>query len=197
MTKNSPVYAEDDKHIPPAELGEDFYFSKNFTDKLLEYLSDRDQSPDTKGSSFFAYLAYSTPHWPLQAPEQDIQDYRGVYDDGPEALRQKRLANLKKLGLIPDSAVPHDVVAIDGEKTLSKDWDTLTVEEKHFSARTMECFAGMVQNMDRQIGRILDYLTETDKLKDTVVLFMSDNGVEGLLLEAFPLIEGDMHTPYR
>lgn len=191
MSKVNVFYAEDDQCVRPEDLGEEFYSSKNFTDRLLEYLDDRSQDK-TEDRPFFAYLAYSAPHWPLQAPDHDILDYRGVYDDGPEALRQKRLARLKEMGLIPDSAVPHDVVAIGGD-TLSKDWDTLTADDKRFSVRTMECYAAMVQNMDREIGRVLAHLTESGELENTVVFFMSDNGAEGLLLEAFPLIDGDVH----
>lgn len=191
MNKVTVYYAEDDQAIHPEDLGQDFYSSKDFTNKLLEYLSDREQSEETRDKPFFAYLAYSAPHWPLQAPDQDIADYRGKYDDGPEALREKRLAKLRELGLIPDCAV-HDVIAVGGD-TLSREWNKLTADEKRFSARTMECYAGMVQNMDREIGRVLDYLTQTGELENTVVMFMSDNGAEGLLLEAFPIIEGDVH----
>lgn len=192
MSKIDVFYTEDDQHIAPEDLGQDFYSSERFTSKLLEYLSDRSQNQETKSKPFFAYLAYSAPHWPLQAPEEDILDYRGVYDDGPEVLRQKRLARLKQLGLIPEHTVPHDVVAVGGQN-LSRDWNTLNAEEKRLSSRTMECFAGMVQNMDTQIGRVLDHLEQTGELEDTVVLFMSDNGAEGLLLEAIPLIKGDVH----
>lgn len=192
MSKINVYYAEDDQPIGPEDLRPGFYSSEDFTSKLIEYLSDRPQNEGTSSKPFFAYLAYSAPHWPLQAPDEDIRDYRGVYDDGPEVLRQRRLAKLKRLGLIPDYTIPHDVIAVGGEK-LSRDWDILSAEDKRFSARTMECYAGMVQNMDKQIGRLLDYLTDTGELENTVVLFMSDNGAEGLLLEAIPLIKGDVH----
>lgn len=127
MNKVTVYYAEDDQAIRPEDLGQDFYSSKDFTDKLLEYLSDREQSEETKDKPFFAYLAYSAPHWPLQAPDQDIADYRGKYDDGPDALRERRLAKLRELGLIPD-CVAHDVVAVGGD-TLSRDWNKLTADE--------------------------------------------------------------------
>jgi arylsulfatase len=64
----------------------------------------------------------------------------------------------------------------------------LSAEERAYSARTMEVYAAMVQNMDAQIGRVLDYLRSTGELDDTFVLFMSDNGAEGLLMEAYPVI---------
>ncbi|KAK2790502.1 hypothetical protein FQN52_005519 [Onygenales sp. PD_12] len=178
-------YVEDEKKIDPTELGPDFYSSDAFADKLLEYLDDRTE--EQKEQPFFAYLPFSAPHWPLQAPKKDIQDYRGLYDEGPEVLRQRRVKKLKELGLVPEHAVPHDVVAV-GDRTMSRAWETLSDDEKKYSARTMEAYAGMVQRMDTQIGRVLDRLRETDELDNTFVIFMSDNGAEGLLLEAVPII---------
>lgn len=189
ILKQTPVfYVEDDKAIAPADLGKNFYSTDAFANKMIEYLDDHKSSEQP----FFAYLAFSAPHWPLQAPAEAMAPYRGIYDDGPEALRQKRLSNLKALGLVPDHAVPHPVIAPPSGKTLSQPWETLTLTEKQFSARTMEAYAGMVHRMDFAIGRVLDQLRESGQLDNTVVLFMSDNGAEGLLMEALPIIRGDI-----
>lgn len=161
-----------------------------FATKLIQYLDERDS--EEKEKPFFAYLAFSAPHWPLQAPDSDIRDYRGVYDEGPEVLRQHRVKRLKELGMVPKHAIPHDVIAIGGQD-LSRDWEELDEEKRKFSSRTMECYAGMVQNMDRQIGRVVEYLREKNELDNTFILFMSDNGAEGLLLEAIPIIKGHVH----
>ncbi|KAF4121858.1 arylsulfatase [Geosmithia morbida] len=191
ILKSTPVfYVEDDSTVKPSELGPDFYSSEAFTTKLLQYLGER--SDEQREQPFFAYLPYSAPHWPLQAPEEDRLDYRGVYDDGPDVLRQQRLARLRELGLIPAHAKPHHVVVPPVDRPLSREWESLTEEEKKVSSRTMEVYAAMVQHMDGQIGRVLSYLRSTDELDSTVVLFMSDNGAEGLLMEAYPLVEGDI-----
>lgn len=190
LGETNVFYVEDEKHIQPHDLGEDFYSSEAFATKMIQYLSERDAND--KDKPFFAYLAFSAPHWPLQAPDSDIQDYRGVYDQGPEVLRQRRIESLKASGLIPEHAIPHDVVAVGGQE-LSKEWAELDADQQRFSSKTMECYAGMVQNMDRQIGRVLDYLRESGEVDNTFVLFMSDNGAEGLLLEAIPIIKGDVH----
>jgi arylsulfatase A-like enzyme len=114
------------------------FFSSNFyASNLIEYLSDR---PADK--PFFAFLPFSAPHWPLQVDKSYRDKYRGVYDAGPEVLRQQRLTRLRELGLIPKDVVPHEVVA--PEET---EWSRLTDEERKLSARAMETYAGMVENM--------------------------------------------------
>ena len=184
------VYVEDDRDVEVSELPSDFYSSDFFTTKMLQYLNER--TPQQKEQPFFAYLPYCAPHWPLQAPEEDRLAYRGVYDDGPDALRQKRIARLKELGLIPRHTRPHDVIVPPVDRTLIREWESLSENEKAFSSRTMEVYAAMVQNMDTHIGRVLEYLRSTDELDNTFVLFMSDNGAEGLLLEAYPVIKGNV-----
>lgn len=191
LLHSTPVfYVEDDRKINPSELGNDFYSSKAFTDKLLQYLEERTDAQ--KEQPFFAYLPYSAPHWPLQAPEKDRLDYRGVYDHGPDVLRSQRLERLKTLGLISKDAVPHDVITPPVDRLLSREWNSLGEDERKFSSRTMEVYAAMVQNMDQHIGRVLSYLRSTNELDNTLVLFMSDNGAEGLLMEAIPVIQGNI-----
>lgn len=100
------LYAENDKYI--TALPEDFYSSDYFTDRLLDYLQDDESRAERP---FFAYLPFSAPHWPLQAHPEDIAKYKGVYDEGPEVLRQKRLAKIKELGLVGEDATIHPVLA--------------------------------------------------------------------------------------
>lgn len=191
MFQRTPAYyVEDDKVIAPSELGKDFYSTDRFGDKMIEYLQDHKEKHVEE--PFFAYLAFSAPHWPLQAPKEDVDAYRGVYDNGPEHLRDQRLEQLKKMGLIPEHAVPHPAVPPPQGRTMSQPWNTLTEEEKRTSSRTMEVFAGMVQRMDYHIGRVIEQLEKTGDLDNTFILFMSDNGAEGMLLEAAPLIFGNV-----
>jgi arylsulfatase A-like enzyme len=168
------IYMEDDRVVPHPPDG--FYSSDSFADRLLAYLDER-RDPDRP---FFAYLAFTAPHWPLQAPAEIVARYRGRYDAGPEALRQERLRRLQAMGLCPADAVPHPVVA------RGRRWSELTPDERRVSARTMEVYAAMVERLDWNVGRVVDRLRETGEVDDTVVLFMSDNGAEGALLEALP-----------
>jgi arylsulfatase A-like enzyme len=175
----SPVptlYTEDDQFVT---VGDGFYSSDFYTDTLLRYFRDRSQDDDRP---FFAYLPFQAPHWPLQAPDASIAPYHGRYDAGPDALREARLAALKKLGLCPPDVVPHPVVA-DG----APEWADMTDDQRARSARSMEVYAGMVDRMDWNIGRVIDYLAETGELDNTVVIFLSDNGAEGAIVEAMPL----------
>jgi arylsulfatase A-like enzyme len=162
----SPVptlYTEDDQFVT---VGEDFYSSDSYTDTLLGYFRERAEDDDRP---FFAYLPFQAPHWPLQAPDESVAKYRGRYDAGPDALREERLASLKRLGLCAPDVEPHPVVA-DG----APEWADMTDEERAISARSMEVYAGMVDRMDWNIGRVIDYLAETGELDNTVVMFMSD-----------------------
>lgn len=170
------LYTEDDHFVT---VGEDFYSSDYYTDTLLRYL--RERSPEDE-RPFFAYLPFQAPHWPLQAPDESIAPYRGRYDAGPDVLREQRLDALKRLGLCPPDVEAHPVVA-DG----APEWDDMTDDERARSARSMEVYAGMVDRMDWNIGRVVDYLSETGELDNTVVIFLSDNGAEGAIVEAMPL----------
>lgn len=179
----SPVptlYAEDDNFVT---VGDDFYSSDTYTDTLLRYFRERAADPEDLERPFFAYLPFQAPHWPLQAPDESIAKYRGRYDAGPDALREERLAALKRLGLCPPDVVPHPVVA-DG----APDWADMTDAERAHSARSMEVYAAMVDRMDWNIGRVLDQLEQTGELDQTVVIFLSDNGAEGAIVEAMPLL---------
>lgn len=172
----NPMYAEDDAYV--RELPAGFYSSDHFTDRLIEFLEEG----EADDRPFFAYLPFSAPHYPLQAPDAEIAKYRGVYDDGPDALRDQRLRRLRELGLISPDTVAHPVV------TKEPGWDELTDEQKAYSARTMEIYAAMVDRVDQNVGRLVDYLKRSEQFEDTVIIFLSDNGAEGAIAEAMPIL---------
>lgn len=171
-----PIYSEDDRFV--SELPRNFYSSDHFTTRLLEFLEEG----AGEDRPFFAYLAFSAPHWPLQAPDTDIARYRGRYDEGPDALRARRLRRLQELGLMSADTVPHPVVTDEPQ------WEELDDAARAFSARTMEVYAAMVDRIDQNVGRVVDWLKNAGKLDDTVIVFLSDNGAEGAIVEALPII---------
>ncbi|KAK8232718.1 alkaline-phosphatase-like protein [Phyllosticta capitalensis] len=177
------LHSEDGEYVK--KLPEGWYSSDGYGDKMLQYLKDRYESKDER--PFFGYFPFTAPHWPLQAPKEYIEKYKGVYDDGPDALRLKRLQRLKDLGMVAQDVEPHPVVADE-----VKEWEELTPEEKAKSCRAMEVFAAMVEVIDVNVGKVVDYLEQTGELDNTFVCFMSDNGAEGAAYEAYPIVQGSM-----
>jgi arylsulfatase len=172
-----------------SKLPDGFYSSDFYAEKLVHYFEGR--SEEEKKKPFFAYLPFSAPHWPLQAPRESVEKYRGCYDDGPEALRLRRLERLKELGLMGENVVPHDFVSVGREQ---REWSTLSADERAKSATAMEVYAGMVDRMDEDVGKVLDYLKSTGEYDNTYIFFMSDNGAEGASYEARDMVREDILT---
>lgn len=174
------TYAEDARVFPAAQLPRDFFSTQAFTDKLIGYI----EANRASGKPFFAYAAYTAPHWPLQAPEADIAAQKGRYDAGYEVIRERRIARMKQLGLIPASMKPFTGVPGPAEGGAGpKRWSDLSADERAREARLMEIYAAMVTNLDAHIGRLMTHLKATGEYDNTLILFMSDNGAEGA--EAF------------
>lgn len=190
-----PLYTEDGKkyEVEPNKTHDKagFFTSDFYTDNLVNYLKERDS--EAKDKPFFAYLPFSAPHWPLQCSKEDRDKYQGMYDDGPDALRLRRLANLQRLGIVPPGIQPHDVVV----GPLNTEWQDMTDYERRCSARAMECFAGMVDNIDQNVGKIVNYLKETGEYDNTFIVFQSDNGAEGASYEALPTMGADLMRVIR
>jgi arylsulfatase A-like enzyme len=157
-------------------LPEDFYSTKDYTNFLLECL----RKDATDGKPFFAFLSYTAPHDPLHAPREYIDRYKGKYDPGWDALRAQRLARLQDLGYMPKGAVPFPRLPS------VKAWETLSEEERKKAARDMEVYAAMIDYMDEQIARVIEYLKETGEYDNTLIFFLSDNGANGALPTAYP-----------
>jgi arylsulfatase A-like enzyme len=136
QTSHIAVHLEDNEYLK--QLPNNWYSSDYYADKMLGYLRDRADRKDDR--PFFGYLAFTAPHWPLQAPAELVEHYRGVYEKGPESLRQSRLKKMIELGLMDPETVPHPVVGDE-----MKEWDDMTKDEQAKSARAMEVFSAMVE----------------------------------------------------
>ncbi len=151
------------------EYPQNFYSANAHTDKLIEYI---DSSKDD-GQPFFAMASYTTPHWPLQVPDEYIEKYAGVYDDGYDSIRQARIERQLELGILEPGQTPaprHPEYAA---------WEDLSEGMQQREIRRMQVYAGMVDIMDENIGRLVDYLKQQDMYDNTVIIFFSDNGAEG------------------
>lgn len=145
------------------------YSTEFYTSKLIEFIeADRDN-----GQPFFAFAAYTSPHWPLQVPDDYLDLYAGRYDDGYDALRERRFDSLKEAGIIPLTSV------LPPRNDAITPWTELSAEQQRIESRKMELYAAMVDNLDDHIGRLLGYLRDQALLDNTLVIFMADNGAAG------------------
>ncbi|UCE70286.1 MAG: arylsulfatase [Flavobacteriaceae bacterium] len=145
------------------------YSTEFYTSTLIDFIK-QDKDDD---APFFAFAAYTSPHWPLQAPKEFIQKYKGKYDSGYDELRQRRFESVKSKGIIPEDAkLPPRLEEV-------RHWDALTVEDKRREAKKMELYAAMVDNLDFHVGRLIDSLKAFGLYENTLIIFMSDNGADG------------------
>jgi len=161
------AYTEDGK--PVEKLPRDFYSSKNYTDKTIQFIDEgsKDDKP------FFAYMAYTAPHGPLQLPNNWLRRYKNKYDAGWDDVRHKRLERMKELGIVDE-----DINTADRLSYVPRS-SSLTPAVRVAVGRNMEIYAGMVEYMDDQIGRVINHLKEIGEYDNTVIIFISDNGAEG------------------
>jgi len=174
-------YFEDEKAVT---LPTDNYFSTDYyTDKIIDYIGSNQED----GKPFFAYVSYQAVHYPHQAPIEFIDKYNGVYDKGWHELRKSRIEKQKEMGITSQDAVlKTDFDATTREYWKIPDWESLSDEEKKFQSRGMQVYAGMLDNMDVNIGRIINYLKEIGEYENTMIIFMSDNGADPSLQPFFP-----------
>ena len=159
---------------PVDKLPGDFYSTKNYTDKMIEFI----ESNKGDGKPFLAYMAYTAPHGPLHVPNDWLRKYRNRYDVGWDIVREARFRRLKELGFFDEEV-----------ERAPKLWFlprsiNLAPAANSIIARKMEIYAAMMEYLDKDIGRLLDYLKEIGEYENTVIIFFSDNGAEGNDLRA-------------
>ncbi|SLK08846.1 arylsulfatase [Novosphingobium mathurense] len=160
-------YEEDGK---PFTLPSGFYSSDFYTSRMIDYIEEGRKL----GKPFFGYLAYTAPHFPLQAPEALIAKYEPVYAAGWDALRSKRFERQKELGLVPsDASAPPARERVPA-------WSSLSLEQQRYQTKIMATYAAMIEDLDTNVGRLVAYLKKTGQYDNTLILFTSDNGPEAL-----------------
>jgi arylsulfatase len=162
----APMALDDKPYTPPHD---GFYSTDAFTDHAIEFLDETvKRSP---GKPFFLYMPYNASHWPLQAPEADIEKYHGKYDQGWQAIREARLKKMIQLGIVPP-----DQKMAPMDRGRNQPWDQLSDEQRRQWARRMEVYAAQTEHLNRQIGRLLGELKRLGVETNTLVIFLSDNG---------------------
>jgi len=149
--ENDPVYRPDTFYLTDAIGDNSALFIKNH----------KENKP------FFMYVAFTAPHWPMQAFDKDIAPYIGKFDAGWDVMRKEKYDAMVKAGLIKKEwKLSYDESVIPWEKE----------EHKAFEKRCMEVYAGMITNMDRNVGKIIQALKETGQWENTLILYLHDNG---------------------
>ena len=162
--RTQALYREDGELVEV--LPEGFFSTDFYTDRMIEYIDENLED----GRPFFAYVAYTAPHWPLQVPASYMERHRGRYDQGYDQVRAKRFTRMQKLGLVPaEMALPVRSADI-------APWDSLDASARQSHARDMELYAGMVEHLDENIGQLVAYLADRGQLENTLIVFLSDNG---------------------
>jgi len=186
---------------PKPRVDGDFYTTTAIGDHAAACLAEH--ARDHAGTPFFQYVAFTAPHFPLQAPPDLIAKYRDRFAAGWDAIRDRRIARIKALGIVtsPPAAIERDVGPPypfpdatarlgGGEVDRPREWATLTPGQRAFQAEKMAIHAAMVEAMDREVGRIVAQLEAMGAGDDTLILFLSDNGASAEIM-----IRGEGHDP--
>lgn len=163
-------------------IPEDFYYADFVADKAIDMMDEM----TSDGKPFFMYVAFQEPHWPVQAKPQDIAKYKGKFDDGWDALRERRYQRMLELGLINPDEMPIATNA-SGRK-----WEDET--NKTFQSANMEVHAAMIDCVDQNIGRIIAELKRRGIFDNTLIIFTSDNGASS---ENYTIGDFDRHDRTR
>ncbi|MER6319294.1 arylsulfatase [Streptomyces sp. NPDC001581] len=153
---------------PPATPEEGYHLTEDLVERAMSFIADAKQvAPD---KPFFLNLCTGAAHAPHHVPKEWADRYRGRFDDGWDAYRERTFARQKELGVVPADAQlsPHDpdVPA----------WESLTPDARRLAARMMEVYAGFLSHTDHHLGRLLDFLKETGEFDNTLIMVVSDNG---------------------
>ena len=147
---------------------DNYHLSEDLVDKSIDYIQDHlAAAPD---NPFFMYLAFGACHFPLHAPSDDIRRKKGKYDEGYEAIRQRRFAEQKNIGIIPSNT------KLSPMNEGVKDWHLLSNDEKKLAAKGQEIYAAFLEHTDAQIDRLINYLKQEDAYDNTIIMVISDNG---------------------
>jgi arylsulfatase A-like enzyme len=172
----SKNWAHNGQYVQPGQPGQPggdgkaFFDADFYTEQIIQNID----ANKADGKPFLAFVTYTSPHWPLQAPEPYLSKYRGKYDVGYDVIREQRLKRMKQLGIIPASTEANPGVTSEAYPR----WEKLTAEQRKVQARYMEIYAGMVENLDHDIGLLIQHLKDIGEYDKTFIVFHSDNGAE-------------------
>jgi len=193
----------DDRPLAPVELDQGYYSSTAIAQYAIDFL--KEHAAQHAKDPFCLYLAFICPHFPLQAPQEDIARYRGKYDVGWDVIRDQRWPRMREMGLVNCALSRRDPVTIPnwnmsddqlrseigpGEMGHALAWRELTDAQRAFQATKMSIHAAMIDRMDQEIARVLQQIKTMGAADNTVTFFVSDNGASAEIIN-----RGDRHDP--
>ncbi len=189
----------DDKPLPPIAKDSGYYTTTAFADHTIRCL--KEHAAQHAAQPFFSYIAFTAPHFPLQAPAKDIAHYRNSYLKGWDVVREQRWKRLRELGIVNCDLAPLEPAFTPryfrpgvmeklgtGEIEHAVPWASLMDVQKRFQATKMAIYAAMIDRMDREIGRVLEQVRAMGAWDNTIILFLSDNGTDATIM-----VRGDGH----
>jgi len=195
------AHYDDDRRLPTPDADSGFYVTTEMGTRAAAMLDEHRR--DHADRPFFLYLAFTAPHFPLHALQEDIDRYAGEFDRGWETTRAERLARQRELGLPftelsavepevgPPYAFPQAMATFGPDETNRPvPWESLGESQRRLQATKMAIHAAMIDRMDREIGRVIERLEAHGVLDDTLILFLSDNGASAEMM-----IRDDGHDP--
>ena len=177
-----PDLAEDNHYIDqPYRPEEAYHLSKDLADQAMTFIRDSKQSD--AGKPWYLWFCPGANHAPHHAPQEYIDKYKGVFDDGYEAYREWVLPRMIERGILPEGTELTPLNPLPAEASIPGDWvrpwDELSDDEKRLFSRMAEVYAGFSEYTDAQVGRIIDYLEESGQLENTLIIYAADNGASG------------------
>ncbi len=161
------LYTEDGRYLK--RLPKDFYATKTYTDKMISYID----ANHGDGKPFFAYVSHQAPHEPYHLPKEWRNRHVGEYDKGWDALRQERLKRQIEMGIVPAGTGLAERMWFVPDSTL------LAPAARAVMGKKMEIYAGLVENLDYHVGRLIDHLKKIGEYDNTIFIVFGDNGAEG------------------
>ncbi len=164
-----PELVHDNHTVRPPKTPEEGYtLNEDLADKAIQFIADAKQVAPNK--PFFMYFSTGAMHAPHHVPKEWSDKYKGKFDDGWEAYREKTFARQKEMGIVPKDA------ELSRHDPDVKPWDQCSQEEKKLYTRMMEVFAGFLTQTDYHIGRLIDFLKTIREFDNTLIMVISDNG---------------------
>jgi arylsulfatase len=170
------LYTEDGRYL--RRLPKDFYATKTYTDRMISYID----ANHGDGKPFFAYVSHQAPHEPYHLPKEWRNRHVGEYDKGWDAVRQERLKRQIELGIMPPDTQLAERMWFLPDSTL------LAPAARAVMGKKMEIYAGLVENLDFHVGRLIDHLKKIGEYDNTIFIVFGDNGAEGN--DLFELVAG-------